>query len=908
MSGELEKLKEHRDAILLAEVAAWLHDIGKLSTQFLYQMSRTPSAKSQEFEHEKAVETIDGFVEGRLLKTLKSQRLRDLLRLNSIQNQAQIGQILDLILHHDSSKHSAFLVRLLNRCDGADSGADKGTTREAGLPKEAKQIFEKTFVATAFGYESSRLEPAQLDESRKRLSSAVGQSFITIESNINQLSTERSAICRSICSEYAKALAETRRSANDVTLWDHSFSVATLYKTALASFLINGSLDIDHLRWCILRVNFDVLSLYAKAIKIADLLGYQDKIRQACQEAKQLVEEEYPLGNEIYRDTTGIYFTFPDIELPDELSDLIRKAVEDVEPELVPHIEVDPAEPLETLLSSAHQRARKELTQPITSQNLSTHWQEEWAKADKDRTWELCPVCRLRPRTESAEVCEVCEQHRGSRVEEWKQNPAQTIWMDEIADHYDRVALLVGKFGLDDWLSGDLVQTMLVKADNDPAKCVPKNPSPARLRRVWETCQRFWTETVARILDALPQRTRWRLSMGPLPREMPEGAVCDGTLNGQPISVWRQGNHLLTISFVMEKPSGQLSVSWETGQRKLHWTGQIIDAQEADEKFLRYHPSLTLLESPDQFLALVPASDALDIIKKIKGEYEEQMGKVRNRLPLLLGLIFFPRKTPLTAVMEAARRMLEGVKFSEAEWKVSRRVDDTLQFDNGVKWHVPTKMGDGTTDDLWYPYFFVSDGVDASDRSRRFQLKKPDEQDAQKAGAVSERYADRWLVHVNDLRDGDRVCVIPSHFDFEWLDTNARRFDVSYTTQGKRRAPDKHNRPYLLDDVERFECLWQLICENLTTSQVKQLDGLIEAKRQQWEQGTGSDLAQYDEVFKQFVCDALKNVKWKHEPEDWHGLYHAALTGELHDVLQLYMGILKRKPEENQQQGGSQQS
>lgn len=58
--------------------------------------------------------------------------------------------------------------------------------------------------------------------------------------------------------------------------------------------------------------------------------------------------------------------------------------------------------------------------------------------------------------------------------------------MDELADRNGRVALIVGKFDLEDWLSGDLVQTMLVKAIADnPRECVAQEPvagpSAARL-------------------------------------------------------------------------------------------------------------------------------------------------------------------------------------------------------------------------------------------------------------------------------------------------------------------------------------------------------------------------------------------------------------------------------------------
>ncbi len=338
-NSKLQVLVDKRKAILLVEMVALLHDIGKLSSQFLDQMSLTPSNHSAGFEHENAVERVNGFVDAQFLSALKSSKLRNLLRWNSISKQEQIGQLLDMILHHDKGKHSAFLVRLLNRCDGVDSGADKGTTRAEDLPKEAKQPFNKTFVSTAFGAEPKLIVPKTLDDTRLRLTQELGSSLPKML-DPSLFSETRLEILQSIRSAYLNGLGETRRSANDVTLWDHSFSVATLYKTSLATFLMTGTLDIGQLRWRLLRVNFDVLGLYARALKIADLLGYQEAVHKACDAIKHLIEDEYPLGNEIYRDTTGIYFTFPDIDLIAELNQEIRCRIEEIEPELVPRIQV----------------------------------------------------------------------------------------------------------------------------------------------------------------------------------------------------------------------------------------------------------------------------------------------------------------------------------------------------------------------------------------------------------------------------------------------------------------------------------------------------------------------------------------------------------------------------------------
>jgi hypothetical protein len=153
--------------------------------------------------------------------------------------------------------------------------------------------------------------------------------------------------------EFAYGLGDTRRPVNEVTLSDWAWIVAALFKPAIAVALLTNQQPgirqwkswqdkiIDHdLHWRLLRVNFDVLALYAKAIKIADLLGYQNVVDKACETVKQLVEEEYPLGNEIYRDSTGIYFTFPDLNLPADLAQEIRHRVESVEMELAPRIAV----------------------------------------------------------------------------------------------------------------------------------------------------------------------------------------------------------------------------------------------------------------------------------------------------------------------------------------------------------------------------------------------------------------------------------------------------------------------------------------------------------------------------------------------------------------------------------------
>ncbi|MBU1247394.1 MAG: hypothetical protein KKB70_01745, partial [Proteobacteria bacterium] len=48
----------------------------------------------------------------------------------------------------------------------------------------------------------------------------------------------------------------------------------------------------------------------------------------------------------------------------------------------------------------------------------------------------------------------------------------------------------------------------------------------------------------------------------------------------------------------------------------------------------------------------------LAVAQAIKEKYEREMGKVRNRLPLTLGAVYFGRRTPLAAALDAGRRIL----------------------------------------------------------------------------------------------------------------------------------------------------------------------------------------------------------------------------------------------------------
>jgi len=201
---------------------------------------------------------------------------------------------------------------------------------------------------------------------------------------------------------------------------------------------------------------------------------------------------------------------------------------------------------------------------------------------------------------------------------------------------------------------------------------------------------------------------------------------------------------------------------------------------------------------------------------------------------------------------------------------------------------VSTMMGDGMTQDVSFPYWHV--------KSEKDGPIKPFSRTRQFTGLCGEEW-----VHVRDLKGDDVVSFMPSRFDFEFLDTAARRFEVSYENT-KRRGPNHPARPYYLEQLTEFEKFWDILSKGLATSQIHNLIEFIEAKRMEWK------VDQNKSTFEQMLLDALLNLNWRKEARpdltSLRELCQAAVSGQLTDIVELYMSILKKKTVVDQQMGG----
>ena len=571
---------------------------------------------------------------------------------------------------------------------------------------------------------------------------------------------------------------------------------------------------------------------------------------------------------------------------------------------------------------------------------------------------ETCGVCGLRPQGPSSKavdraVCDICEQRRADRSKAWADDQAhKTIWTDEVADQNGRLALITGRFELMNWLDGSAVASLLLIPPDASLNRdgVSKDPSFSRLRRVWETTRRFWKESQTGLLKKITDdRRRLMLYLSDIPDlgsfHVYDLEVGSTTLNlvwvppseggyfisadnlgyiarrlnaGKPVYESPETAAIFVEDYLKENfvDNRRQPVLLNPDDKSSKNVGNLLKGMQIQRVAYQeaaYAAAVPIFAEPRTFMALVPADKALDILNVIKTKYEREMGKVRNRLPLHLGAVYFHRRTPLRAALDAGRRMLDQKALgADRPWTVQRdptegplpenkrnkqeltagtnHFQKTItvklkQNDRSLDWHIPAVMGDGETVDDWYPYIFLETNGDDSrigNCNRFLEGKRP----------TANGLEDGWLVHAGDLEQGDQVYFTPATFDFEWLDTSARRFEIAYDENGKRHG--RQTRPCLLDDLDAIDHVWEMLAgsKGLTNSQIHALRDVIESKRLEWRPPA------QDETFRRFCRDAVKNADWGASPfggEKGAELIAAAESGLLSDAVELHMEIMKQR-------------
>lgn len=864
-------------------------------------------------------------------------------------------------------KRNTLLPALLILAHGEVSGLEKdsGEAEEPGVGEEGagqdaveetedqnllRQGWPGIYESTAFGYEPRTVDQWQLLATRQAL----------IETTLAAATAPRQERAHFIAQAkpaLEQALGDTRWPINEINLWDFSATIAALFKSSAAKASLGGRLPtVGEMRWSLLHLSFDGLDFWGQAHHVTDLLGRREVLTRGLDNARELLEVTYPLGNEIYRDEHGAVFVVPDtpdlLNLTDDQSQTLQQLLAaafnaaGLADELVPHVDASGPYRGKKLNLAGVLKDRRRTNRP--DPEAAGKW---WTGGRPDNA-EICTVCGLRPvgypqrgspaeavlelapwadpaKARDRNVCRICLDRRGRRARDWAKDEnglfGQTVWTDEVADQHGRLALVVGRFDLTGWLDGRLIPTM------------QKEVSFARIRRCWETTRAFWQEVQAEILPGVMTPVPGRLKITvkdpaavgkalgayhvydwPLPRGVTLSVVWDpeqraflsadnplyltgpeqlGRLEKpeqDPLRALRE----LTNAIRARPRAGLREPSGYGRPSETKVTVEVEDVALLDDS--GYRPFIPLAAEPALFMALVPAAQGLKVAEAIRDKYQAEMGRVRDRLPLHLGLVFFPRRTPLRAVLEAGRSLLAmGGDWAWEPWtvvaadppqpwdptnKTAPTSHRTLTFANGAAWTVPLRMGDGHTPDRWYPHLLI---------------EKPPQKEPLPDNTCRHAAALQGVDPTNG-RTGSQVWVRPSRFDFIFLDATGRRFELHYGPDGRR--PARPTRPYLLEDLARFRELWTDFA-TLQRAQINQVIGAIEETRRAWAAGYPRQEAEAP-VFWRFVADTLAGANW---PKDrrWRtwaetqrqALIAAAAAGELADLVELHLHILKDKKE-----------
>jgi CRISPR-associated Csx11 family protein len=710
---------------------------------------------------------------------------------------------------------------------------------------------------------------------------------------------------------FLSTLAETRLPNNDVTLWDQSYVAAALFKSAVAGAVLAGnSFQWDNqlkqqTRWRVLTVGFGTRHYEARAVKIGDWAGAQRDIERFFEGVRKLIEIDLAVGSLVYRDDETLAFTFPGQRqdsqggLGDEeataLCEAIREAIDQLAQqtklETPPWCDLSASTRSFVPMVAELRQSRDELAVPI---------HREWKIDSGDTTQSsgarhVCPVCLVRlnaapsgANTDNARKsypCDVCRERRRGRLDAWLDGEADTIWIDEVADGNDRVALLTFSFDLEPWLEGAHVDSLRAQSiaewqkfnpqlggrsnpvdpanplgsvrghiksklasfdRNDPVlsslqegyrhesawkpyfekivedradgpswdnlddqgracwlahQLFRKLPSPGRVHRFWRTCEAFFDELLERFREiAAVHPNRWRTRRLIL---IPDDAsrnvgwedreTYDGRWREEPLEVVYRAecNEFVTIGN-LARCLDATETAEVLRQQSIELRGDDNQVRKLAIKSVRtpenlgvYAPVIPLDRSPQRFRVLVPLDRATACTEAAVAKWREEFARVWDRMPMRIGVVAFPRLTPIQAVIEAARNLEDELGRDRTQtWRVIEcRTREgvtalSLEHDHGQELVlVPTRLPDGR-EDVFYPY------VRVEDRHVRFPRD-------------FEHPRGQVYRHMADLRPGDGLRVDESRIAAVFLDTTARRFE----------------RPHVwpLSEFEHMRAVWDLL-------------------------------------------------------------------------------------------------
>lgn len=479
------RLRNYRPLLLACEAIGWLHMAGKARIKFLQNHGGQHSG----YEYEKWDKSESPpFPWNDRLKWVQDEFPLD--------KNAWPGELTEFIRKHTGRDHG--LLGLLQAGHAMASGIEKN------MPKDTSQYLGQDtthmWMSSAFGTPVRNL----LADPPEALTEAGWKHLLgEIETLLKELETLGDPTAPHTTNDldgwwnwreeavgpdgwlrraFTSTLAETRLPNNDVTLFDQSYVAATLFKSAVAGAVLEGNAFPwsgnglkQETRWRLLTVGIGVDHYEARAVKIGDWTGARLALSEFFTKVRKLVEVDLAAGSLLYRDGGVCVFSFPgerlnhtggDLHIADwqswlteEIDGYARGASLEMPPYC--HISAAPSRSLVGMTAEI-QKARETMAVPLY---------RDWKIPGQGSSdGPACPVCLVRKSpsgtTNRQRPCTPCQTRRTHRLDAWLKGEfgSNSIWLSEVADTNDRVALVTMSLDIEPWLDGTRLDALRTQA------------------------------------------------------------------------------------------------------------------------------------------------------------------------------------------------------------------------------------------------------------------------------------------------------------------------------------------------------------------------------------------------------------------------------------------------------------
>jgi CRISPR-associated Csx11 family protein len=474
-NAPLTQLSDHRDVLLACEAIGWLHMAGKAHPDFLRQHGGLGN----------------GYEPKKWAKSLVPTWDTTLAWLRQSRSLPWPNSPTDFLSQFDQGKSKSSVVGLLQAAHAMASGIEKN--HPSNTTKYLGQDTTHMWMTTAFGHPVRNLLEDPPEVLRDGGWEALIQDIAALLAKLMDLGEKRPAAQVSewhdwrsgaigpegwLRRAFSQTLAETRIPNNDVTLWDQSYVAAALFKSAVAGAVLErndfkrGDNLKQNTRWRVLTVGLGARHYEGRAVRIGDWTGARREIDRFFDEVCKLVEVELAAGSLLYRDDEILAFSFPGRPLGKPEGDLetLRSELQD-QVDRLKWAKVLDTPPAVRLSGSTRSMIRMSREVEEAREQIRVPLHRSWKLPEKSgvRGGHTCPVCGLRPngtfesvREKKGKPCEPCRERRRGRLQDWLagQVEGDSIWISEVADRNDRVALLTLSLDITGWLSGDHVDSL----------------------------------------------------------------------------------------------------------------------------------------------------------------------------------------------------------------------------------------------------------------------------------------------------------------------------------------------------------------------------------------------------------------------------------------------------------------